>query len=121
MTKAEIVNEGKESLMSAEEATRKGLPEISYQNVSFAYGDKEALHGINFDAQKGQMIALVGPSGGGKSTIANLLARFWDVDKGNVTLGEKDVRDYNMDDLMKNFSFVFQNVYLFILIVCLFI
>ncbi len=81
---AEIVNEGKESLMPVEEAARKGLPEISYQNVSFAYGDKEALHGINFDVQKGEMIALVGPSGGGKSTIANLLARFWDVKNGCI-------------------------------------
>ena len=111
--KAEIVNEGKETLMSAEEAARKGLPEISYQNVSFAYGDKEALHGISFDAQKGQMIALVGPSGGGKSTIANLLARFWDVKDGSIKIRGTDIRNVPVANLMDNISMVFQRVYLF--------
>ena len=111
--KAEIVNEGKETLMSAEEAARKGLPEISYQNVSFSYGDKEALHGISFDAQKGQMIALVGPSGGGKSTIANLLARFWDVKDGSIKIRGPDIRDVSVANLMDNISMVFQRVYLF--------
>lgn len=111
--KAEIVNEGKNTLMSAEDAARKGLPEISYQNVSFAYGDKEALHGISFDAQKGQMIALVGPSGGGKSTIANLLARFWDVKDGSIKIRGTDIRDVPVANLMNNISMVFQRVYLF--------
>lgn len=110
---AEIVNEGKETLMSVEDAARKGLPEISYQNVSFAYGDKEALHGISFDAQKGQMIALVGPSGGGKSTIANLLARFWDVKDGSIKIRGTDIRDVPVANLMDNISMVFQRVYLF--------
>lgn len=55
----------------------------------------------------------MGPSGGGKTTLCHLLARFWDVDGGNITLNGKNVRDYSMDELMKNFSFVFQNVYLF--------
>ena len=110
---AEIVNEGKESLMPVEEAARKGLPEISYQNVSFAYGDKEALHGINFDVQKGEMIALVGPSGGGKSTIANLLARFWDVKSGCIKIRGTDIRNVPVANLMDNISMVFQRVYLF--------
>ena len=57
--------------------------------------------------------AIVGPSGGGKTTLCHLLARFWDVDGGRVTLGGHDVREYDMDSLMQNFSFVFQNVYLF--------
>ena len=111
--KAEIVNEGKDTLMSAEDAARKGLPEISYQNVSFAYGDKEALHGINFDALKGEMIALVGPSGGGKTTIANLLARFWDVKDGSIKIRGTDIRDVPVANLMDNISMVFQRVYLF--------
>jgi ATP-binding cassette subfamily B protein len=55
----------------------------------------------------------VGPSGGGKTTLVNLLARFWDVDAGAVLLGGRNVKDYDMDSLMSNFSFVFQNVYLF--------
>ena len=111
--KAEIVNEGKDTLMSAEEAARKDLPEISYQNVSFAYGDKEALHGISFDAQKGQMIALVGPSGGGKSTIANLLTRFWNVKDGSIKIRGTDIRNVPVANLMDNISMVFQRVYLF--------
>ena len=57
--------------------------------------------------------AIVGPSGGGKTTLVNLLARFWDVDAGAVSLGGRNVKDYDMDSLMSNFSFVFQNVYLF--------
>ncbi len=57
--------------------------------------------------------AIVGPSGGGKTTLCHLIARFWDVADGNITLGGEDVRNYSMDSLMKNFSFVFQNVYLF--------
>ncbi|BDC92816.1 ABC transporter ATP-binding protein [Treponema bryantii] len=111
--KAEIVNEGKDTLMSAEDAACKGLPEISYQNVSFAYGNKEALHDISFDVQKGQMIALVGPSGGGKSTIANLLARFWDVKRGSIKIRGTDIRKVPVANLMDNISMVFQRVYLF--------
>lgn len=110
---AEINNEGKETLIKAEDAVRKGLPEIAYQNVSFAYGDKEALHNISFEAQKGQMIALVGPSGGGKSTIANLLARFWDVKSGSIKIRGTDIRNVPVANLMDNISMVFQRVYLF--------
>lgn len=57
--------------------------------------------------------AIVGPSGGGKTTLCHLIARFWDVDRGTITLGGENVKNYSMDSLMKNFSFVFQNVYLF--------
>jgi len=110
---AEIANEGTDTLMTAEEAVREDLNEISYQNVSFAYGDKEALHGISFDAQKGQMIALVGPSGGGKTTIANLLARFWDVKDGSIKIRGTDIRNVPVANLMDNISMVFQRVYLF--------
>lgn len=110
---AELNNDGKEKLPDAEDAARKGLPEISYQNVSFAYGDKNVLGGINFDVQKGQMLALVGPSGGGKSTIANLLARFWDVKDGSIKIRGTDIRNVPLANLMDNISMVFQRVYLF--------
>ncbi len=110
---AEINNDGRETLMTAEDAARKGVPEISYQNVSFAYGDKEALHGINFEVQKGQMVALVGPSGGGKTTIANLLAHFWDVKDGSIKIRGTDIRNVPVANLMDNISMVFQRVYLF--------
>ena len=109
---AEIANEGTERLPEVTTFTMDE-PEISYQNVSFAYGDKEALHNISFDVQRGQMIALVGPSGGGKTTIANLLARFWDVKEGSIKIRGTDIRNVPVANLMDNISMVFQRVYLF--------
>ncbi len=87
--------------------------EVQFKNVSFSYGKKEVLHNISFDLQKNQMLALVGPSGGGKSTIASLLTRFWDVKSGQVLVRGKDVREVLLSDLMNNISMVFQRVYLF--------
>lgn len=88
-------------------------PEVQFKDVHFAYGDKEVLHNISFDLKRNQMIALVGPSGGGKSTIANLLTRFWDVQSGQVMIRGKDVRNVKLNDLMNHISMVFQRVYLF--------
>ena len=88
-------------------------PEVEFQQVSFAYGEKEVLHNISFTLPKNQMVALVGPSGGGKSTIANLLTRFWDVKSGRVLIRGKDVREVPLSDLMDHISMVFQRVYLF--------
>ena len=90
-----------------------GSPEICFDNVTFAYQDKEVLHNISFSMQKNTMTALVGPSGGGKSTIANLLARLWDVKSGKVTIRGTDIRDIPLAELMKQISMVFQRVYLF--------
>lgn len=109
---AEIANEGTERLPEVTTFTMDE-PEISYENVSFAYGDKDALHDISFDVQRGQMIALVGPSGGGKTTIANLLARFWDVKQGSIKIRGTDIRNVPVANLMDNISMVFQRVYLF--------
>ncbi len=83
------------------------------ENIRFSYGDKPIINGITLDIPEKSTTAIVGPSGGGKTTLCHLLSRFWDVDAGKVTLGERDVRKYDMDSLMRNFSFVFQNVYLF--------
>lgn len=88
-------------------------PEVEFRNVSFAYNDKEVLHQISFDLKKNQMLALVGPSGGGKSTIANLLARFWDVKSGQVLVRGRDIREIPLAELMNHISMVFQRVYLF--------
>ncbi len=88
-------------------------PEISFQNVSFAYGEKEVLHHISFCLEKSHMLALVGPSGGGKSTIANLIARFWDVKSGQILIRGKDIRTVPLSDMMNHISMVFQRVYLF--------
>ena len=90
-----------------------GSPEICFDNVTFAYQDKEVLHNISFSMQKNTMTALVGPSGGGKSTIANLLARLWDVKSGKVTIRGTDIRDIPLAELMEQISMVFQRVYLF--------
>lgn len=86
---------------------------VALHDVHFGYGDTEVLHGIDLTFREGTVNALVGPSGGGKTTLCHLLSRFWDVDSGQITLGGHDVREYDMDSLMRNFSFVFQNVYLF--------
>ena len=86
---------------------------IRAENVGFSYGKKRILNGVTMDIPEKTVTAIVGPSGGGKTTLCHLLSRFWDVDEGSVSLGGHDVREYSMDSLMKNFSFVFQDVYLF--------
>ena len=92
---------------------RSGGPEVEFRNVSFAYGEKETLRDISFRLEKNQMAALVGPSGGGKSTIASLLARFWDVKSGQVLVRGVDIRTVPLSELMAHISMVFQRVYLF--------
>ncbi len=87
--------------------------DLHAENIRFSYGEKPIINGITLDIPARTTTAIVGPSGGGKTTLCHLLSRFWDVDSGRVTLGGHDVRDYDMDSLMQNFSFVFQNVYLF--------
>ncbi len=87
--------------------------ELRAENIRFSYGEKPIINGITLDIPERTTTAIVGPSGGGKTTLCHLLSRFWDVDDGRVTLGGRDVREYDMDSLMQNFSFVFQNVYLF--------
>ncbi len=86
---------------------------ITAKNIEFAYDKKKIINGVSLTIPERTTTAIVGPSGGGKTTLCHLLARFWDVDSGEVTLGGKNIRDYSMDSLMSNFSFVFQNVYLF--------
>lgn len=88
-------------------------PEVEFKNVSFGYNEKEILHDISFALPKNRMLALVGPSGGGKSTIASLLARFWDIQSGEILIRGRDVRNVKLSDLMDHISMVFQRVYLF--------
>lgn len=87
--------------------------DITAENIGFAYEEKKIIDGISLNIPERTTTAIVGPSGGGKTTLTSLLSRFWDVDEGAVKLGGRDVREYSMDALMKNFSFVFQRVYLF--------
>ena len=87
--------------------------DISLENVSFAYENRKIIDNVSLDIKENTTTAIVGPSGGGKTTITSLIARFWDVNEGRVTLGGRNVKDYSFDSLMENFSFVFQRVYLF--------
>ena len=105
---SELPDNGKDTIPESGD-----IPEVQFKNVSFAYGDKEVLHDVSFDLKRNSMLALVGPSGGGKSTIASLLTRFWDVKSGQVLIRGKDVREVKLSDLMDHISMVFQRVYLF--------
>lgn len=87
--------------------------DIHLDHVSFAYENRKIIDDLTLDIKEKTTTAIVGPSGGGKTTVTSLIARFWDVQDGKVTLGGKDVKDYSFDSLMENFSFVFQRVYLF--------
>ncbi len=87
--------------------------DVELSGVDFSYDKKKIIDNISVHIPEKTTTAIVGPSGGGKTTLCHLIARFWDVDQGNVTLGGRNVNEYSMDSLMKNFSFVFQNVYLF--------
>ena len=87
--------------------------DLCAEKIQFSYGENPIINGITLDIPERTTTAIVGPSGGGKTTLCHLLSRFWDVDGGCVKLGGHDVREYDMDSLMRNFSFVFQNVYLF--------
>lgn len=93
--------------------------EVAFRQVSFAYEQKDSeafkpvLQEVDFVAKAGEMTALVGPSGGGKSTIANLLLRFWDVQQGEITIGGVPIQEMGTEKLMETVSFVFQDVHLF--------
>ena len=87
--------------------------DLRAEAIRFSYGERPIINGVTLNIPERTTTAIVGPSGGGKTTLCHLLSRFWDVDEGRVTLGGHDVREYDMDSLMRNFSFVFQNVYLF--------
>ncbi len=92
---------------------RFGGPEVEFRHVSFGYGEREVLHDVSFSAPRGSTVALVGPSGGGKSTVASLLTRFWDVQRGQVLVRGRDIRQVPLGELMDQMSVVFQRVYLF--------
>ena len=100
---------------SAKGGRASGTRDIVFEGVSFTYpgADAPAVKNVSFAIPEGETMALVGPSGGGKSTIASLVPRFWDVDEGRVLVGGVDVRDVPRSELMDSVSFVFQNTRLF--------
>ena len=87
--------------------------DIEFRGVSFSYGEKTVLHDISLTVPQGSVTALVGPSGGGKTTIANLIGRFWDVDSGSIHIGGTDIRDIRTEGLNSAVAAVFQDVSLF--------
>ena len=96
-----------------EDAAYRGY-DIVFDRVGFSYKEGEpVLREVSFTARQGQVTALVGPSGGGKSTSAKLAARFWDIDKGTITIGGSDISKIEPETLLKSFAIVFQDVALF--------
>lgn len=112
------VDRGKEILnlkpmdISGEDVTPQ-TNNIEADGIDFAYDKKKIIDNVSLAVPVKTTAAFVGPSGGGKTTLCHLIARFWDVDAGTVSLDGKNVKEYSMDSLMENFSFVFQNVFLF--------
>ena len=86
---------------------------ISFENIEFSYSGKKILDDISIEIPQNQMTAIVGPSGAGKTTFCNLIARFWDIDRGKISIGGYDIKEYSLESLMRQISMVFQNVYLF--------
>lgn len=87
--------------------------DITVSDISFAYDEKKVISNVSFSVPQGTSCAIVGPSGSGKTTLCHLIARFWDVQNGEILLGGHNIKDYTCDSLLKNFSIVFQKVYLF--------
>jgi len=92
-----------------------GLPSVELKNIFFTYptGKKPALDGVSIGIQKGQTVAIVGKSGSGKSTIINLLLRFYDVSNGSIELNGVNIKDYSVEYLQSKIAVVFQDTYLF--------
>ncbi len=104
----QLDNKGKQKLPANYDGA-----EIEFKDVTFAYDKRDVLKNISFKVKKNTMTALVGPSGGGKSTIASLLPRFWDIQQGEILVRGKDIINVPLSELMDNISMVFQRVYLF--------
>ncbi|UYP00618.1 ABC transporter ATP-binding protein/permease [Oceanotoga sp. DSM 15011] len=86
---------------------------IVFNNVWFKYNDKYILKNINLKIQKGQTLAIIGPTGSGKTSLVNLIARFYEIDKGNIYIDNEDIRNYSLKKLRENISYVFQENFLF--------
>ena len=86
---------------------------IVFKDVYFSYDDRPILKNVSTEIKENTMTAIVGPSGSGKTTFCNLIARFWDVNSGEILIGGKNIKDYKIENLMNSISMVFQDVYLF--------
>ena len=106
---------GQEPMKTVKIQKRPADATVSFDHVTFAYpgADRPALDNVSFTVRPGQVVALVGPSGGGKTTAASLIPRFWDTDSGTVSIGGINVREMDTETLMKQVAFVFQDTRLF--------
>ena len=86
---------------------------IEFKNVNFSYTGKEILHDVSFQAKEGTVTALVGPSGAGKTTVAHLIPRMWDIDDGEILIGGVNIKDISREKLMDRIGFVFQDIFMF--------
>lgn len=102
-----------EPVMNGDENTEIESFDIEMKNVTFAYNKEDVIKDMSLTIPRGGVTALVGPSGSGKSTLSRLVARFWDINKGEITIGGKNIRDIDPERLMHYMSFVFQDVVLF--------
>ncbi len=112
VTKAQDILKLPEMDIDGKDITPKNY-DITLENIEFSYENKKIIDNVSLHIPEKRTTAIVGPSGGGKTTLCHLISRFWDVDGGRIFFGGTDVKEYSMDSFMKNFSFVFQNVYLF--------
>lgn len=101
------------TILSGNELLPENINKISFSNVELKYEDFTALKDINLEANKGEIVALVGDSGGGKSSLINLIVRFYDTTKGDILLNDKSIRNINIKSLRENISIVTQRVYIF--------
>ncbi|MFV0480914.1 MAG: ABC transporter ATP-binding protein [Campylobacteraceae bacterium] len=103
----------KPTIISGDKEFPKSVNSIDFKNISLEYGDKRVLKDISLHVNKGEFIAFVGNSGGGKSSLVNLLIRFFDVNSGEILINNTDIKDYKLDELRKNVAIVTQRVYIF--------
>ena len=103
------------NLPTISEGTRTSFEkgDINLKDVDFSYDEQNLFNRLNLDIPKGKTTAIVGGSGSGKTTLCNLIARFWDVDSGEILIDDNNIKDFRYDNLLSNFTFVFQDVYLF--------
>ncbi len=101
------------SIKNGTKILSENINEIKFENIELHYGNKQALKNINLTAKRGQKIALIGDSGGGKSSLVNLIIRFYDPSNGKISINDIDIRDFDLESLRNNISIVTQRIYIF--------
>lgn len=105
--------EHKATIISGTKRVPQDIEHITFENIKLDYGDKRALNGIDFQVKQGEFVALVGDSGGGKSSLVNLLVRFYDPTEGSIKINDTNIKDFNLKSLRDSIAIVTQRVYIF--------